>query len=307
MKKDVKSFLLLLLSVGLTATWIYHLYDKSRYTQLQTKEIIVKDTSGIATAIKDSLERYYASLIPDPIIIDTLSKADADSLRVQLSSRLAEIARLRKTLSKGNLTKEELQSAKEKIMELRNEIDQMKTQQVSLEDERKRLSTELDNLSLDMKGMEKSIGRLDAENKELKEIVNNASVLSSKDVRLSVVDTKSSGTSEVETSKVKRADKFVVSFMVQNSIAQFNSAEVIVVITAPDGQIVTNTVWDSGVFDSKKEGRKVYTRKLKFEYARNEEKRLIFTLDYADFIKGVYKMQLYHNGIQIGEASKELN
>ena len=145
------------------------------------------------------------------------------------------------------------------------------------------------------------------ENKELKEIVNNASTLSSKDVRLSIVDTKSSGSAEVETSKVKRADKFVVSFVVQNSIAQFNNAEVIIVITAPDGQIVTNTVWDSGVFDSKKEGRKVYTRKLKFEYARNEEKRLIFTLDYAEFMKGVYKMQLYHNGVQIGEASKELN
>src|SRR5690349_15142334 len=132
MRKDRKSLLLLLLAVGLTATWAYHLYDKNYYSRIPPKEVIIKDTSGIATAIKDSLERYYASLMPVPFIVDTLSTADADSLREQLSSRLQEIARLRKTLSNRNLTKEELQSAKTKIMELRNEIDEMKNRQISL-------------------------------------------------------------------------------------------------------------------------------------------------------------------------------
>ena len=304
--KDGKKLLLLVLSLCLTATWIYHLYDKNRYANLPVKEKIVKDTAGVAAVIKDSLERYYAALLPDPIIIvDTLSKADADSLRLQLSSRLNEIKRLRETLSNRNITKEELKSAKTKIMELRTEIDDMKTQQISLEDERKKLSNELESLSNDMKGMQESVGRLNNENKELKEIVSNASTLSSSDVKLAIVDSKSGN--EVETSKVKRADKFVVSLIVQNPIAQFNNAEVFVVITAPDGSIVTNTVWDSGIFESKKEGRKTYTRKLRFEYEKGEQKRLIFTLDYENFTKGNYTIQVYHNGMQIGETSKRLS
>jgi len=62
--KDGKKLLLLVLSLCLTATWIYHLYDKNRYANLPVKEKIVKDTAGVAAVIKDSLERYYAALLP---------------------------------------------------------------------------------------------------------------------------------------------------------------------------------------------------------------------------------------------------
>jgi hypothetical protein len=80
-----------------------------------------------------------------------------------------------------------------------------------------------------------------------------------------------------------------------------------VVITDPSGKIVNTEVWDVGSFETLNEGRKVYSRKIKFEYKKNETKRLTFTMEPDVFEKGVYKFSLYHNGVRIGETNCRLS
>ena len=309
--KDVKSLLLLLLSFGLVGTWIYHLYDKSQYST-KINQVIVKDTTGIAGAIRDSLQRLYASTVNEMgEKADTTTHIKIDSLRGQLDTRLTEIAKLRNEISgilgNKNITKEALKEARIKIQDLHAKVDEMTVQNTSLEDERKKLNGELNQLNEEVKGLQENITSLDAQNKELKEIVNSASTLDASELKLTMIDVKSSDDTEIETSKAKKANKIVVSFIAQNAIAQFSNTEVYVVLTDPDGNVITNTIWESGSFDTKKESKKFYTRKLKFDYSKGEQKRLVFSLDYDKFIKGTYRIQLYHNGMLIGEALKTLS
>lgn len=306
--KDAKSILLVLLSIGMVGTWVYHLYDKSRYSSVN-QQLVSKDTLATANAAKDSLERLYASALNELNEPDS-SGNGFDSLKTQLDTRMEEIAKLRNEirtiLSGKKVSKEELLDAKNKIEELRSKIAEMQSKNSTLEDQQQKLNGELNQLNAAMKDLEDNFNKLDEENKILKDKINDASTLSASDIRLSFTDVKMSANTETETSKAKRANRFVVSFIVKNNIAQFENAEIYIILTGPDGTVITNEIWESGSFQTKKEGAKIYTRKLRFEYDKNEEKRLIFSLDYDNFKKGDYSLKIYHNGIVIGETTKSL-
>jgi len=115
------------------------------------------------------------------------------------------------------------------------------------------------------------------------------------------------GQKEIETSQQDEANKFISSFTVKNNTAGFQTAEIIIVVTDPSGRSVNPEVWDAGSFETKTEGKKVYTRKLLFEYNKGETKRLQFALEPENFEKGVYKISLYHNGTRIGQSSWKLS
>ena len=146
--KDTKSLLLLLLSIGMVATWIYHLYDKNQ-RQAKVNNIVIKDTSGIAGAIKDSLQKFYASTVTEIDDKVDSTRTDVDSLRGQLDTRLTEIANLRTQISgilkNKKATKAELEDAKDKIKDLRTKLEEMAQQNSSMEIDRKKLSDALSN------------------------------------------------------------------------------------------------------------------------------------------------------------------
>ena len=85
------------------------------------------------------------------------------------------------------------------------------------------------------------------------------------------------------------------------------NAEIVIVIIEPDGHILQNSVWESGSFDTKTEGKKNYTRKMRFDYTKGEQKALIFSLNADSYQKGTYLLQIWHNGLKIGEIEKILS
>ena len=82
--------------------------------------------------------------------------------------------------------------------------------------------------------------------------------------------------------------------------------EMLVVVLQPDGRVLKNSEWDAGSFNTQ-EGKKLYSYKLNFTYARGEPKRLNFSLRADRYQKGNYTMQLYYNGLMIGKAVKTLS
>ena len=307
--RDAKSILLILFIVGMIGTWVYHLYDKSHYAANGNNS--QKDTIALAEAIRDSLQQIYAATVNGIKDISDSSRQPAfDSLKTQLDNRMVEINKLRTEIStilgSKKISRAELTDAKNKIIELRAKIEEMQVKNSTLEDQQQKLTEQLKQLNEQMKDLEDHLSNLGEENKELKEKIIDASTLNATAVRLAFMNAKESGDADTETSKAKKANKIVVSFIVQNSIAEFANTEILVVLTNPDGQVITNEGWESGNFQTKKEGSKIYTRKLKFDYTKNEQKRLVFSLDYSDFKKGNYNMKLYHNGVLIGETSRVL-
>ena len=174
-----------------------------------------------------------------------------------------------------------------------------------MEDEQKRLNAVMAQLNGDIQGLQQNMKRLDEENKQLTEKINVASVFVASELRLASMMVK--GTREEETSQAKKVKKFVISFLVQNNISQYNNAEVFVVVTGPDGEVMQSPVWESRTMDTKNEGKKEYTLKVRFDYEKGEQKRHIFSLDADKYQKGNYTMQVYHNGYMIGQTVKTLS
>jgi len=306
--RDLKPLLLVLLSIILIFTWVYHFYDKSTYVH-QSTELSVKDSTSVGRAIRDSLKNLYAAAILE---LDTRldsSQENTALLQNRLATRLDEIEQLkseiRNILSKQNFTAEDLVEARKKIAELQQKVDQLSGQKLSMEEEKKQLSNTLLQLTENVDSLQMNIRRLSLENEALNEKVSLASVFVASEVKIDAVESR--GAAEESTSQAKRADKFIASFIVQNRVNNFTSAEVTTVLVKPDGQVLQSTVWDSGSFDARNEGKKNYTRKIKFDYEKGEEKHLLFSIDTEKCQKGVYTFQVWHNGILIGKATKTLS
>lgn len=297
-----------MLSVGLVGTWVYHLYDKTRYSH-QRKEVYIKDSMAVAQGVQDSLDKLYSrKLFSLGTELDSV-RSHTGLLKGELNEKLAEINRLRNELGsllkKKDFNQQDLAEARRKKIELELRITELQNQNVSIEEEKQQIAAALDKATVQVKNLESNNAQLDQQNKILTEKVNQASALFASGIFLSPVMVKNN--KEQETSLASKTSKLIVSFSVQNNIADYHDAEVYVVITQPDGSLLTNDVWESaGTIDTRDEGKKRYTRKIKFEYERGEVKPLSFSINADEYQKGTYTVQLYHNGYMIGKTIKTL-
>ncbi len=304
--KDSKSLLMLLLSIGLVGTWVYHIYDKTIYSQRQPAKYI-NDSTAVAESIRDSLQNVYSTTIIDLDTRLSYSQLNEDSLRNSLDNRLNEINRLKLEISgilnKQGFSRTDLGDARQKINELQQRVDELSNQKLSMEEEKQQLAGVLEQLTVNVDTLQRNIRILSHENRQLNEKIAMASIFVASDVKIDAIAVR--GSSEESTSQAKKTDKFVASFTVQNHVNQFTNAEVVTVLIRPDGQVMQSTVWDSGTFDSP-EGKKNYTRKIKFDYEKGEQKNLLFSIHTEKCEKGTYTFQLWHNGKKIGQTSKTL-
>jgi myosin heavy subunit len=305
--KDIRSLLLVLLSFGLVATWVYHLYDKSIYS-LQKKEINNQDSSVAADSVRDSLQKVYSATIRNLDLRLDSTRNTSDSLQARLTIKVNEVRKLRteitNILKNPNSTSSELLLARQKMKELEEIMKELRSGKNDLEMEKKELNARLNQMSGEVDNLQQNIRHLNDENKSFTEKIKLASVFVASSLHFTTMHTRSE--KEQETSQAKRADKFVASFVLQNNFTEYPNAEIMIVITEPDGNILQSSAWDSGSFDTKTEGRKNYTRKMKFDYSKGEQKALIFTLNIDAFEKGIYTLQIWHDGIKIGEIAKAL-
>jgi len=303
--RDSKNLLLLLVSIGLMGTWVYHLYDKSRYSN-HVAQVLVKDTVATEEAVRDSLQRLFAEKTKQLDTTTTLT----DSLRGSLDSTLTKIFDLRRQISdilkNRNATNTDLKKARELIAEYQQRIEEMKAQNTDLETERTRLNGVLVQLNDEMKGLQANVDKITQENKTLTETINEASTFIASDMHLSIVTTKS-GDRETEVTSARKANKLIFSFTLQNNIVSTASYDVYVVILQPDNKVLQTDVWGTDHFDSKTEGAKAYTTKVHFEYNKGERKKIIYTIQPDNFLAGTYTMQVYQNGVSLGETIKQLN
>lgn len=307
--KDTKSILLGLLSIGLVFTWVYHLYDKTQYS---TPNINVNkiDTITVAKEIQDSLQKVYSHTINNLDAQLDSTKSTAGQLQNQLATKLKEINRLRTEISailkKNDFTKEDLELARSKTVELQSLVAELQNKNSTVEEEKKQLSAVLENTNTVVKNLTGTVQKVEQENKVLIEKVNIASSFVASELKLSPVAVKNER--EQETYQAKKASKLVISFTVQNNITDYENADVFIVITQPNGKVLRNEdIWETSTATLQNGSRINFTRKIRFEYQKGERKSLIFSLNPEEFLSGTYTLQVYHNGYIIGQSMKTLN
>ena len=115
--KDTRSLLLVLLSFGMLGTWIYHLYDKTKYSKQHT-EIYIKDSIAVAEGVQDSLHKLYSTTINKLDAQLDSTKSTAGLLKNELGNKLQKINRLHSEVStilkKNNVRKEDIELARKK-------------------------------------------------------------------------------------------------------------------------------------------------------------------------------------------------
>lgn len=298
-----------MLSIGLVATWVYHLADKTRYSK-QRKEIYIKDSLAVAQGVEDSLQRIYSLTLNELGTQLDSTRTKAGMLRSELNEKLSEIYRLRAEiagiLKRNNIKKTDIDLARKKTIELQMLVNELQNRNSTIEEEKQEVTTMLDKVNLQVRTLENTNLQLDQENKRLTEKASQATALYSSGVRISAVMVKNN--KEQETSAVRKTSKLVISFDVLNNFTDYESTEVYVVITQPDGKLLSTDAWESaGTVETKSDGKIRYTRIIRFDYQKGESKHLNFSINAEEYQAGTYLLELYHNGYKIGQAKKVLS
>ncbi|MBA2499502.1 MAG: hypothetical protein H0V30_07230 [Chitinophagaceae bacterium] len=303
--REPKSLLLALLSICLVATWVYHLYDKSLYSDRLIEKVPVRDSLAIAHAIQDSLQQIYSESLAE---LDS-TRNTADSIKDKLSVRVIELNRLKAAINgiikNRYATQKDLERARNHINQMKTLMGEMSNENIGLEVEKTRLQATLDQLSGEMVTLQSSIDKLGKENKELSHMVNMASTFILSDMKFNVVDVRKNN-KEIATDQVSKADKMIISFMVKNNILRLPSADVYMVVTNPVGRVIQNSIWNSGNFITPKGETIAYTIRDHFDYEKGDLKKIIYTITPDNFFAGDYHLKVFHNGVIIGDAIQKL-
>ena len=150
--------------------------------------------------------------------------------------------------------------------------------------------------------METNLTTTKSEKETLEKTVDVGSTFSASIIQVTPVDEKKSG-KEKSTSTAKRVDKLVVSFDVENRIAKSGPADMYLIVTAPDGKVISDA---GSILNTRQDGEKTFTARIPVNYEQGTRKPVQFPIKQEDFKTGNYKVEIYHNGFKIGEGVRSL-
>jgi predicted nucleic acid-binding Zn-ribbon protein len=297
-----KNVLIGLLAAGLLGTWGYLLWDKNKTNE---KLQITETQSSNYMSQRDSLKMMYddAEMRLDSITgANNTLQGDKSALMKDVESKKAEI---RSILNKKNATEAELKRAKTLIAQLNDQISTLQTENARLTGENQELTASNTVLSQEKADLTQNLQSTTTQKEELERTVDVASTFSASNIGITAVNEKRNG-KEKTTTTAKRVDKLVVSFDVENRIAKSGPADMYIIVTGPDGKVITDAALGSANFTTRTEGDQQFTTRVPVEYEQGTRKNVQFPIRQSDFQTGDYKIQVYHNGFKIGEGVRSL-
>jgi len=296
-----KNIIIGVLAAGLLGTWAYFLYDKNDSNkQIQEKTFAV----NTAMTAKDSVQAMYDITLAR---LDTLT-GENNNIKGQLSDRESQVNKLRTEisgiLSKKNASDAEVRRAKSLIIQLNETIANLEAENARLNGENQQLASNNTQLSQEKQVLETNLQTTTAQKEELAQTVDVASTFSASNIQITPVNEKHNG-KEKATTTAKKVDKLVVSFDIENRVARSGPADIYVIVTGPDGKIITDPV-APGTLTTRQEGDRPYTYKTSVEYEQGTRKTLQVPLRQEHFQTGNYKIEIYQNGFKIAEGTRSL-
>jgi len=297
-----KNIVIGLLAVALLGSWAYFLMKINR----SDKEILSKTEEGVHyMSQRDSLESLYKFTLDK---YDSINVANND-LEGKLTGRQTEITKLKGEISsilkKKNASQSELKRAKTLIEELNTKISTLEADVARLTGENQVLTQEKATLTTEKATLETNLATTTSEKVELEKTVDVGSTFAASNIGITPVNEKTGG-KEKETTTAKKVDKLVVSFDVQNMIAKSGPADMYILVTAPDGKVISTTATGGGTFTTRTDGDKEFTYKTTVNYEQGTRQNVQIPVTQDKFQTGDYKIQVYHNGFKIGESVRTL-
>lgn len=301
--KNYKNLIIGVLTVAFFGTLSFYLIEKNR-----SKKAIEDQQAQIAL-VTDEKSEIRKSFDESLVRLDSLSEINT-KLNMELSDKNKEIAsaksEIRSILNKRNVSVKELGRAKELIASLNEKIFSMEQDMARLTQENQTLSQEKVVLIQEKEKLNQDLIVTTEVKDNLTKKVEIASTLNASNITITPVNVKKNEKEKI-SSTAKRVDKLVISFDVNNRIAEQGMTDVYVLITGPDGQLISKEELGSGTFVTREEGEKLFTTKVALEIEPATKKLVEFSFKPGtDFIEGNYTIQIYQNGFMIGEGKREL-
>jgi regulator of replication initiation timing len=304
-RRDSRKLIYGILIAALVGTWGYIVYDKSKsketITQLQTQYSNVDSARNVVQQeYNDALAR-----------MDSLTGSNT-KLQGELADRKTEIDKLKANI-KHELSKKNADLAKAKSMiaelngkinDLLTQVEQLKAQNQQLTASNQQLTTERDTLASQKQVVETNLA---ATQKAKDSVADIGSTLHASNINITGINLKNGG-KEKETTTAKRVDVFRISFdLDENRLSPSGSKELYVCVFGPDGKPITMPS-NSGTFQSREEGEKVFTNKVDVQYESGKRTPVSFDWkpEAGKYQTGNYKVEIYQNGFKIGEGTKSL-
>ena len=297
---NTKNILIGVLAAGLLGTWGYFLYDKNKSDE---KIQIPQTQAAEAMTAKDSVQMLYNESLAR---LDSITGSN-NTMTGQLSENQSEISKLRKEISsilaKRNATQAELSRAKSLIAQLNEKIGNLEAEVARLTGENQQLASSNTQLTSERDVLQTNLQTTTSEKEELARTVDVASTFSASNIQITPINEKRSG-KEKETTTAKRVDKLLISFDVENRIARSGPADLYVIVTAPNGQVITDA--NSSVLTTRNDGERQFTSRVTSEYEQGTRKKIQVPLRQNDFQTGDYRIEIYQNGFKIAEGVRSL-
>ena len=299
-KKSYKNLVIGLMAAGLLGTWGYLLYDKNKAEKKINDQ--VTQISKVTDEKNDLQESFNASLNR----LDSITGAN-NSLQGEKSALQKDIdakkVEIRKILNDKNASQAQLAKAKTMISELNDKITGLETEVARLTGENQQLVTVNTTLQTEKAAVEQDLATTKTAKEDLEKTVDVASTFSASNIQVTPVDEKKSG-KEKSTTTAKRVDKLLVTFDVENRIAKSGPADMYLIVTAPDGKVISTEA--GSILNTRTDGEKPFTAKVPVDYVQGQRKNIQFPIHQTDFMTGDYKIEIYHNGFKIGEGVRSL-
>lgn len=273
-----------------TNVYLFLQKDKNQQKLLETKQLLQQADTSMSTLQDD----YNASLAR----LDDLTgkNAQLDKLLKQKDSELSKTkSRIQEILAKNNATQKEIVEARGLINKLNSRIGTYEQQITQLKKQNVALTVERDSVAVT--------------NTDLQQKVNLAKVLHASNIRLKGIKLTNGGRKEKETEKAKRMDLLRIIFDIdENRIAESGSKELNICIINPNGELLSNAALGSGSFKTS-DGQSKYYSVSKSVALQTEQPVKDVNVDWqqsAQYSKGIYTVEIYHQGYLIGKGSVSL-
>jgi hypothetical protein len=299
-KKDNKNTIIILLSVALVGSWIYFMYAKS-----QSTAVINEKDAQYATL--DSARNTVQKEFDDAILRLDEMTATNNGLDSLVKTRDNELGILKSTfkslVGKQNASSADLAAARRLVRELNGRIDDYVKEIERLQGENIQLTADKNNLTNENKNLSNNLSTTESAKKDAESKVDVGSTLHASGFNIVAFDERNSG-KEKSTSSAKRADKFRISFNLdENRIATSGAKQLFIIVKDPAGKVIKEDALASGTINTRQDGQVDFTTKLDVEYKQSEAKFVSFDLRQADkYTKGNYSIIVYQNGFKIGEG-----
>lgn len=290
------ALLLLINGVGGYLLWSENKEKKDLTEQKAVIDQQFADKSAELDAIAAELEQFKGK------------NAELDSL---ISEQQGEIAKqkqqIQNLLSKGKLTKAELDKANQMLEEYRATIAVLQQKVEQLSAENKQLQTEKAQLTSDLTAEKQTTSQLTEQNKGLSKKVELGSLLQVRNMEVVGIRKKGSG-KEVTVKRVKTTESLRISFETgDNKVLEAGNVSLYIRVLNPKGETISVADQGSGSLKLTETGETVqYTKKADFNWDQTNKKIVVY---WSQNIKdeGTYKVEVYQSGYLVGKGQVELN